>query len=170
MLKTIFSEKFLVKRFVKERNCEKKNSYLFFFGLKFFFFFLSWLSLLSLHALWRSKCQMNRSRQGRPRWYQTLHRLLAPLFCPKTIQATRDTSHMNTWSCEHMNLWTFSQNFRSLVLTVWERQCLEDWEENDYWLTDEEINYKRACTASATPGLLKICGIKNSENNITATF
>ena len=32
--------------------------------------------------------------------------------------------------------WRFSQNFSSLALTVWERQCFEDWEENYDWLTE----------------------------------
>ena len=61
-----------------------------------------------------------KSRRGRPRWYQTLHRL-APPCCPKKNlknivtpdmwRLTPDTWHMtfNTWHVTHCWGWTFSQ-------------------------------------------------------------
>ena len=36
----------------------------------------------------------------------------------------------NIWHVTHEGRWTFSQNFRSLDHTVWDRRCLEDLEEN----------------------------------------
>ena len=52
---------------------------------------------------------------------------------------------------------TFFQNVSSLALTVWERQCFEEWEEKDHRVTCL-INDKGVCkTAPATPGLLNTC-------------
>ena len=54
--------------------------------------------------------------------------------------------------------WTFSQNFSSLALTVWEWRCLEDIF-TKYDLATQFINQKGVCrTAPATPGLLIIKG------------
>ena len=45
----------------------------------------------------------------------------------------RDTQHMtcDTWHVTHGGGWTFSQNFCSSALTVWDRQGLEDSEQKD---------------------------------------
>ena len=49
------------------------------------------------------------------------------------LPLTFDTWHMthNIWHVTHGGGWTFSQNFSSLALTVWDLWCLEDWEEKD---------------------------------------
>ena len=68
----------------------------------------------------------------------------------------------DTWHMTHSVGWTFSQNFRSLALPVWDWQCFE------YISTNHHLNYylindEAVCrTAPATPGLLKI--ISNFNN------
>ena len=71
---------------------------------------------------------------------------------------TRDRWHVTCDTCHmtHSIWWTFSQNFSSLVLPVWDWECLE------HILTKgsltELINYGGDCrTAPATPGLFMIC-------------
>ena len=78
-----------------------------------------------------------------------------------TWQVTRDTWHVtsDTWHVTHSVGWTFSQNFSSLAIPVWDWQCLEDISTNhqslNYLITF--INYGGDCrTAPATPGLLNI--------------
>ena len=46
--------------------------------------------------------------------------------------------------------------FQLLALTVWERQCFEDWEEKDDSVTELINNEGVRRTAPATPGLLNI--------------
>ena len=58
------------------------------------------------------------------------------------------------WHMTHSVGWTFSQNFSSLPLSVWDWQCFE------YISTNPDLPYllsnKAVCrTAPATPGLLK---------------
>ena len=56
----------------------------------------------------------------------------------------------------HGKGWTFSTHFSSLALTVRDRQCLEDSEQQDDSL-NEWINYEGVCRkAPATQGLLNI--------------
>ena len=63
---------------------------------------------------------------------------------------------------------TFSHNSSSLALTVWERQCLLDWEEMNEWLT-RWIDDKGVCrTAPATPGLWNIYFIMELKCPISA--
>ena len=71
---------------------------------------------------------------------------------------TRDTWHVtrDTWHMTHSLGWTFSQNFSSLALPVWDWQCIEDiWTKG--WhnklmnqLISDEAVYR---TAPATPAL-----------------
>ena len=62
---------------------------------------------------------------------------------------TRDTWHMT-----HSVGWTFSQNFSSLAVPVWDYQCFEYISTNHLLLT-YWINDKAVCrTAPATPGLV----------------
>ena len=73
---------------------------------------------------------------------------------------THDTWHMtpdtwyltcDTWHVTHGGRWTFSQNFSSLSLMVWDTQCLEDSKGSP----NESVNDKGVCrTAPATAGLL----------------
>ena len=65
---------------------------------------------------------------------------------------------ISTWHVAHCGSWTFSQNFSSLALPVWDKQCLEDSEQKDYsmklineWMSNEG-NCRRA---PARPGRLK---------------
>ena len=44
-----------------------------------------------------------------------------------------------TWHMTCGGKWTFSQNFNSLALPVWDRQCLEDSEQKDHRL-NESVN------------------------------
>ena len=83
-------------------------------------------------------------------------------------QVTRDTWHMtgdtwhvtcDTWHMTHSVGWTFSQNFSSLALPVWDWQCFEYISTNhhsvSYLLT--LINYEAVYRkAPDTPGLLNI--------------
>ena len=54
---------------------------------------------------------------------------------------TCDMGHMtyNTWhvhrTCDIWWGWLFSPNFSSLGLTIWQRQCFENWEEEDQSMT-----------------------------------
>ena len=72
----------------------------------------------------------------------------------------RDIWHMtcDTWHVTHGGGWTISKNFRSPALKVWNKQCLEDYEQKDDQLSqwiNQWINHKGVCrTALATPGLL----------------
>ena len=73
---------------------------------------------------------------------------------------TTDPFHGNQCDMWHMTgggRWTFSQNFSSLALTVWEWRCSEDISTKDDWLS-YLMNDEGVCrTAPATPGLLNIC-------------
>ena len=75
-----------------------------------------------------------------------------------TWHMTRDMWHVthDMWHVTHGGGWTFSQNFSSLALTVWERQCFEDWEEKDdlapHWINEWERCLKNS---PGSPGLLK---------------
>ena len=66
---------------------------------------------------------------------------------------TRDTWHVthDTWHMTHSVGWTFSRNFSSLALPVWDWQCFE------YIFTNHNrINHEAVYrTAPATPSLLK---------------
>ena len=69
-----------------------------------------------------------------------------------TWHVTPDMWHVTRgmWHLTHGGGLTFSPNFISLALTVWDFWYLEDLEEKD-WL----LNYEAVCrTAPATPGLL----------------
>ena len=52
---------------------------------------------------------------------------------PDTWHIAHDTWHMtcDPWHVAHGGGWTFSQNFCSPALTVWDRKCLEDSERKD---------------------------------------
>ena len=71
---------------------------------------------------------------------------------------TRDTWHVtrDTWHVTRLGVWTFSQNFSSLALTVCDLGYYEDLEEKAHglneWINDKAV-YR---TAPATPGLLNI--------------
>ena len=72
---------------------------------------------------------------------------------PDTGHMTHDTWHLtyDTWHVAHGGGWTFSQNFSSPALMVWDWQCPENISTNHDWLSD-----RGDCrTAPATPGLLK---------------
>ena len=65
----------------------------------------------------------------------------------------------DTWHVTNGGGWTFSQNFSTPARMVYDRQCLEDSEQNDHsmnqWI-NESMNDKGVYrTAPATPGLLK---------------
>ena len=65
---------------------------------------------------------------------------------------TRDTWHMT-----HSVGRTFSQNFSSLALPVWDWQCLE-YISTNHELMNQSVDDGGDCrTAPATPGLLNIC-------------
>ena len=69
---------------------------------------------------------------------------------------TRDTWHVTHDTWDVWGGWTFSQNFRSLALTVWDLGYYEDLEEKDEWI-NQLINHEAVYrTAPATPGLLNI--------------
>ena len=72
-----------------------------------------------------------------------------------------DTWHMkhDIWhmTCDIWWGWTFSQNFSSPALMVWDRQCLEESEQKNHSM-NEWINYQ------IIPGLLNICHNKVIEN------
>ena len=77
-------------------------------------------------------------------------------------QVTRDTWHVthDMWHMTHGVVWTFSQNFSCLALTVWDLWCCEYLEEKadtlNQWI-NESMNGEAVCrTAPATPGLLII--------------
>ena len=70
--------------------------------------------------------------------------------------ATHYTWHVtcNTWHVTYGGQWTFSQNFSSLDLTVWDLWCCEYLEEKDRLLV-RSISDEAVCrTAPATPGVL----------------
>ena len=73
-----------------------------------------------------------------------------------TWHVTRDTWHVtrDTWHMTHSVEWTFSQNFSSLALAVWDWQCFEYISTNHhlhcYWINDKAV----CRTAPITPGLL----------------
>ena len=69
---------------------------------------------------------------------------------------TRDTWHAtcDTWHVTRLGVWTFSQNFSSLALTVCDLWYYEDLEEKADGLT-QWMNHKAVYrTVPATPGLL----------------
>ena len=56
----------------------------------------------------------------------------------------------DTWNMTHIEGWTFSQNFSSLALPVWDLECLEDMLTKGWvnrWMSDGG-DYR---TAPATP-------------------
>ena len=66
-----------------------------------------------------------------------------------TWHVTCDTWHVtcdmwgmthDMWNVTHGGGWTFSQYFTSLALTVWEKECFDDWEEKNesigQWMSD----------------------------------
>ena len=70
---------------------------------------------------------------------------------------TCDTWHLTPymWHIDHGGGWTLSENFRSLALTVWDRQCLADSEQKIDEI-NKSMNLEGVCrTAQATHGLLK---------------
>ena len=75
---------------------------------------------------------------------------------------THDTWDLtcDMWHVTHGGGWTFSGNFSSPALTVWDKQCIEDSKQKDHWLNQWMygwINYKGVYrTATASPGLLII--------------
>ena len=76
-------------------------------------------------------------------------------------QVTRDRWHVtrDTWHMTHSVGWTFSQNFNSLALPVWDWECLEDILSKGSLnqSINQLINDRGDCrTAPATPGLLNI--------------
>ena len=54
----------------------------------------------------------------------------------------------------------FSQNVSSKALTVWDRQCLEDYEQKDHLLSESMSDGGDCRTAPAKPGLLIIRGFE----------
>ena len=64
-------------------------------------------------------------------------------------QVTHDMWHVTGWG-----RWTFTQNFSSLALMVWEWKCTEDISTNHQSLSDLISNGGVYRTAPATPGLL----------------
>ena len=61
------------------------------------------------------------------------------------------------WHLTHGGGWTFSNIFSFSALTVWERECREDSEQKNHWISPW-INYKGVySTAPATPSLLITC-------------
>ena len=86
----------------------------------------------------------NRWQVTSDRWHVTLD----------MWHVTRDTWHMT-----HYVGWTFSQNFISLAITVWDLWSCEYLQEKDHWLTDWLTDYGLCRTALATLGLLKLDGV-----------
>ena len=77
-----------------------------------------------------------------------------------------DMWHMtcDMWDVTGGGWWTFSQNVRSLALTIWEWRCFEDIFTKDHWVS-ELVNDECVCrTSPATPGLLNI--LLKSYSNI----
>ena len=69
---------------------------------------------------------------------------------------TRDRWHvtLDIWHVTSLGGWTFSQNFSSLALTVYDLWYYEDLEEKDESI-NQSINHEAVYrTAPATPGLL----------------
>ena len=50
---------------------------------------------------------------------------------PDTWHLSPDTGYVTHDMWHMLRGWTFSQNFSSLALTVWDRECLEDSERKD---------------------------------------
>ena len=96
-----------------------------------------------------------KDRQGRPRWYQTLHWLASQFSTTKiyTFDAwhmkgdmwhmTRDMWHVTSdmWHLVGVNILS---KFSSLALTVWGRQCFEDISTKDDWV-NQSVNELRRC-------------------------
>ena len=79
-------------------------------------------------------------RRGTPYWYQTPSWISLPP-CKKQklkLHSTPDMWHLthDMWHVTHDWGWTFSQNFRSPALMVWDRQCLKDSEQKYDWLNE----------------------------------
>ena len=72
-------------------------------------------------------------------------------------QVTCDRWHVtgDRWHMTHGVGWTFSYNFSSLALTVWDLWFFEDLEEKDQWVSDSVNKEAVRRTAPATRGLLK---------------
>ena len=82
-----------------------------------------------------------------------------------TWHVTRDTWHVtrDMWHMTHGVVWTFSQNFSCLALTVWDLWCCEYLEEKAHWM-NQWMNDEAVCrTAPATPGLLITLGSGNQS-------
>ena len=62
-----------------------------------------------------------------------------------TWHLTRDTWHVtyDTWHVTHGRGWTFSQNFSSPDLMVWDGQCLEYSERNDDSMNEWNNDFKK---------------------------
>ena len=74
-----------------------------------------------------------------------------------TWHVTHDMWHVtkDMWHVTHGVWWTFSLNFSSLAITVWDKWCCEYIEEKDH-LLNQWINGKAVCrTALATTGLMQ---------------
>ena len=79
-------------------------------------------------------------------------------------QETGDIWHVTIWHMTGGGKWTFSDNLRSLALTIWGLWWFKYWEGKDDWLTDwmnEWMNEWMSIegdhrTAPATRGLLNI--------------
>ena len=67
----------------------------------------------------------------------------------KKLHFPPDTWHLTceTWHVTHGGGWTFSKNVSSPALTVWDRQCLEDFKRKDHrlnqWMTKVLIEQNR---------------------------
>ena len=64
-------------------------------------------------------------------------------------------SQKDIWHVTHGGGWTFTPNFSSLALTVWDRQCLEESKQTiTEWMNELISNSGDCRTTTATPGLL----------------
>ena len=69
-------------------------------------------------------------------------------------QVTGDTWHVTRDMC--LGGWTFSSNFSSLALTVYDLWYYEDLEEKDEWI-NEWINYLMTRLFIEQPRLHRVC-------------
>ena len=74
-----------------------------------------------------------------------------------------------TWNVTLGGGWTFSQNFNSLALMVWERHCIEDiWTKG--WLYQKVSDRGDCRTAPGTPGLLFIKALADMFNRYSVVL